>query len=172
MTKTLLALLLAGGCAVPAARAQAVAASANMIDLEEREVGTVTFEETRSGMLRVIVELTDLPPGTLGFHVHETGDCSIGDAFASAGGHYAGDASHGVESADGPHPGDFPNINVAQNGVVKVEFFTDRLSLGDGENPLMDDDGSAVVVHSGADDYTNQPSGDSGDRIACGVIRQ
>ncbi len=143
-----------------------------MIDLEEREVGTVTFQSTRSGMLRVIVELTDLPPGTLGFHVHETGDCAIADSFASAGGHYAADASHGVESEDGPHPGDFPNIHVAENGVVKVEFFTDRLSLGDGENPLMDEDGSAVVVHSGPDDYTTQPSGESGDRIACGVIRQ
>ncbi|WP_187969438.1 superoxide dismutase family protein [Aquibium microcysteis] len=172
MTKTLLALLLAGGCAVSAAHAQAVSASANMIDLEEREVGTVTFQSTRSGMLRVIVELTDLPPGTLGFHVHETGDCAIADSFASAGGHYAADASHGVESEDGPHPGDFPNIHVAENGVVKVEFFTDRLSLGDGENPLMDEDGSAVVVHSGPDDYTTQPSGESGDRIACGVIRQ
>ncbi|MDN2578513.1 superoxide dismutase family protein [Aquibium sp. ELW1220] len=172
MKKTLLAILLASGCAVSAAHAQAVSASANMINLEEQEVGTVTFQTTRSGMLRVIVELTDLPPGTLGFHVHETGECSIADSFASAGGHYAGEASHGVESEDGPHPGDFPNVNVAENGVVKVEFFTDRLSLGEGENPLMDEDGSAVVVHSGQDDYTSQPSGDAGDRIACGVIRQ
>ncbi len=172
MTRTLLAVLLAGACTISLARAQAVTASANMIDRDEQEVGTVTFQTTRSGMLRVIVELTDLPPGTLGFHVHETGECSIADAFGSAGGHYAGDASHGVESEDGPHPGDFPNIHVAENGVVKVEFFTDRLSISDGGNPLMDDDGSAVVVHSGPDDYTSQPSGDAGDRIACGVIRQ
>jgi Cu-Zn family superoxide dismutase len=171
MTKTFLALLLAG-CAVPAAQAQAVSASANMIDLEEREVGTVTFTATRSGMLRVTLELTDLPPGPHGFHVHETGECSIPGGFKSAGGHYADEASHGVESEDGPHPGDFPNIHVAENGVVKVEFFTDRLSLGDGDNSLMDADGSAVVVHSGADDYTSQPAGDAGDRIACGVVRQ
>lgn len=172
MTKTFLALLLAGGCAASTAQAQAVSASANMIDLDEREVGTVTFQATRSGMLRVIVELTDLPPGTLGFHVHQMGECSIADGFKSAGGHYAGDAGHGVESEGGPHPGDFPNIHVAENGVARVEFFTDRLSLGDGDNPLMDADGSAVIVHSGPDDYTSQPAGNAGDRIACGVIRQ
>ena len=172
MTKALLAVLLAGGYAIPAAHAQAVTASANVINLEKQDVGTVTFQSTPSGMLRVIVELTDLPPGTLGFHVHETGECSTEDAFESAGGHIAGDAPHGIESEGGPHPGDFPNIHVAENGVVKVEFFTDRLSISDGDFPLMDEDGSAVMVHSGPDDYTSQPGGDAGDRIACGVIRQ
>jgi Cu-Zn family superoxide dismutase len=155
-----------------AALAQQVTASANMIDLEENEVGTVTFNSTRSGMLHVVVELTGLPPGPHGFHVHETGDCSIADGFGTAGGHYAGDHSHGVQSDDGPHPGDFPNIHVADNGVAKLEIFTNRLTLDGDENPLMDEDGSAVIVHSGADDYTSQPSGEAGDRIACGVVRQ
>ena len=152
--------------------AQSVSASANMINRDEMEVGTVTFDTTRSGMLHVIVELTGLPPGPHGFHVHETGECTLADGFKSAGGHYAGGHTHGVESDDGPHAGDFPNVHAAENGVVKLEFFTDRLSLDGGANPLMDDDGSAVIVHSGIDDYTSQPSGDAGDRIACGVIRQ
>lgn len=172
MTKTLMALLLASAGAVSAAYAQSVTASANMIDTNEQETGTVTFNTTRSGMLHVIVELTGLPPGPHGFHVHETGECNVAEGFSTAGGHYAGSASHGVESDGGPHPGDFPNIHAAENGVVKVEFFTDRLSMDEGDNPLMDADGSAVIVHSGADDYTSQPSGDAGDRIACGVIRQ
>ncbi len=155
-----------------AALAQQVSASANMIDLQENEVGTVTFNSTRSGMLHVVVELTGLPPGPHGFHVHEAGDCSIADGFSTAGGHYAGDHSHGVQSDDGPHPGDFPNIHVAENEVAKLEIFTDRLTIDGEENPLMDEDGSAVIVHSGADDYTSQPSGEAGDRIACGVVRQ
>jgi Cu-Zn family superoxide dismutase len=154
------------------ALAQQVSASANMIDLDENEVGTVTFNSTRSGMLHVIVELTGLPPGPHGFHVHEKGDCSIPEGFGTAGGHYAGDHSHGVQSGDGPHPGDFPNIHVDENGVAKLEIFTDRLTIDGGDNPLMDEDGSAVIVHAGADDYTSQPSGEAGDRIACGVVRQ
>lgn len=146
-------------------------ASANMINTDEQSVGTVTFNQTDSGMVHVIAEMTDLPPGPHGFHVHETGECDAADAFKSAGGHYAGDKEHGVEAENGPHPGDFPNVHVGQDGVLKVEFFTDRLSLSpDGENPLRDDDGSAVVLHSAADDYASQPSGDAGDRIACGVI--
>ncbi|WP_163265283.1 superoxide dismutase family protein [Chelativorans alearense] len=145
--------------------------SANMIDPEEREVGTVTFNETASGMVHIVVEMTDLPPGPHGFHVHETGTCNVGDGFASAGGHYAGDREHGVLSEGGPHPGDLPNVNVGQDGVLRVEFFTDRVSVSeDGENPLQDDDGSAVVVHADPDDYGSQPSGEAGDRIACGVI--
>ncbi|WP_201285530.1 superoxide dismutase family protein [Chelativorans xinjiangense] len=145
--------------------------SANMINNEEREVGTVALNETASGMAHIVVEMTDLPPGPHGFHVHEMGSCNVGDGFASAGGHYAGDREHGVLSEGGPHPGDLPNVHVGQDGVLRVEFFTDRVSVSeDGENPLQDDDGSAVVVHADPDDYSSQPSGEAGDRIACGVI--
>lgn len=151
---------------------EAATASANMIDGQEQEAGTVTFEETKSGLLHVIVEMTGLPPGPHGFHVHETGECSTADGFESAGGHLAGGREHGVDAEGGPHPGDFPNVNVGQDGVLKVEFFTDRLSLSEGEAPLMDMDGSAVVVHADPDDYTSQPSGEAGDRIACGEITQ
>ncbi|MDN2567746.1 superoxide dismutase family protein [Aquibium sp. A9E412] len=145
-------------------------ASANMINTDEVSVGTVTFNETRSGMLHVIVEMTDLPAGPHGFHVHETGTCDPADGFKSAGGHYAAGKDHGIASESGPHPGDFPNVQVAANGVLVAEFFTDRLSIADGDNPLNDADGSAVVVHSGQDDYTSQPSGEAGERIACGIV--
>ena len=145
-------------------------ASANTIDTNEESVGTVTFEATQSGMVHIIAELTGLPPGPHGFHIHETGECSVADSFKSAGGHYAAGAEHGVKAEGGPHPGDLPNIHVGEDGILRVEFFTDRVSLADGENPLRDDDGSAVVIHASADDYSSQPSGDAGDRIACGVI--
>lgn len=148
-------------------------ASARMMNQQGEEIGTVTFSQTKSGMLRLMVEISDLPPGPHGFHIHEAGACE-GD-FESAGGHYAGagDPGHGVEAEDGPHAGDFPNVHAGADGVLKVEFFSADLSLAeDAETPLIDDDGSAVMIHSGPDDYTSQPSGEAGDRIACGVIEQ
>ena len=156
-----------------AANAQDSGAStaARMVDAEGKSAGTVTFNQTKSGMLHVIVEMTGIEPGPHGFHVHETGACDAGDGFKSAGGHYAGDKEHGVGAPNGPHPGDFPNVNVGPDGVLKTEFFTDRLTLDrEGENPLLDDDGSAVVVHGNQDDYFSQPSGEAGPRIACGVV--
>ncbi len=170
--KTLIASLFAAAAVLPAAAQQDATASANMVTAEEQEGGTVSFRQTRSGMLHVIVEMTGLPPGPHGFHVHETGECDAAGGFESAGGHLAAGKEHGIDAEGGPHPGDFPNVHVGQDGVLKVEFFTDRLTLGEGEAPLMDDDGSAVLIHSDPDDYSSQPSGEAGDRIACGVIRQ
>jgi Cu-Zn family superoxide dismutase len=80
---------------------------------------------------------------------------------------------HGVMAEGGPHPGDFPNVHVEENGVLQAEFFTDRLSMEEGgENTLFDEDGSAVVIHADPDDYSSQPSGEAGDRLACGVVEQ
>lgn len=170
--RILIASMFAAASALPAAAQDSATASANMVTLEEQEAGTVTFRQTKSGMLHVIVEMTGLPAGPHGFHVHEVGECDAAGGFESAGGHLAGDKEHGIDAEGGPHPGDFPNVHVGQDGVLKVEFFTDRLSLRDGETPLLDEDGSAVMVHSDPDDYASQPSGEAGDRIACGVVRQ
>jgi len=154
------------------AQAQDAPATARMLDAEGQSAGTVTFSETKAGLLHVFVEIAGAKPGAHGFHVHQTGKCDAADGFKSAGGHLAGGRDHGVHVEGGPHAGDFPNVHAGQDGVIKAEFFTDRLTLSDGENGLMDQDGSAVVLHSGPDDYTSQPSGDSGDRIACGVVEQ
>lgn len=165
------AAILAALLPVSIAGAQEQQAAATMVDTDENEVGTVTFNSTASGMVHIMVEMTDIPSGPHGFHIHETGECDAADAFESAGGHYAGDREHGVHSEDGPHPGDLPNVHVSEDGVLRVEFFTDQVSLEEGgDNPLMDEDGSAVVLHAGTDDYRSQPSGEAGDRIACGVI--
>lgn len=147
-------------------------ATANMIDAEGARIGTVTFTETASGQTIVMVEVANLPAGTLGFHVHEVGVCDIEDGFESAGGHYAGDREHGVRVEGGPHPGDFPNVHVGEDGVLKVEFFSPFLTINEGDYPLMDADGSSVIIHSGPDDYQSQPAGNAGDRIACGVVEQ
>lgn len=159
------------GAAQEGLRGTGLSASADMRSPDGSSLGTVTFNQTPSGYLHLIVEMQGLPPGPHGFHVHETGSCE--DDFKSAGGHYAGGKDHGVQAQNGPHAGDFPNVHVGQDGILKVEFFTERLSLDEGgQNPLMDADGSAVVIHGKQDDYASQPSGEAGDRIACGVVVQ
>ncbi len=150
-------------------------ATAALMDADGKQAGTVEFQATPSGMMWIAASAEGLPEGKHGFHIHETGKCDAADGFKSAGGHLAGDAEHGVLNEGGPHPGDLPNVTVAENGSLNAEFFVSRLSVEGGwfeEAGLFDEDGSAVVVHSGADDYTSQPSGDAGNRILCGVIER
>jgi len=108
-----------------------------------------------------------------GFHIHETGACDASTGFKSANGHLAGDMKHGLV-AGGPHPGDLPNVHVHADGKLDVEFFHAGPDFQDKSwfdaVGLFDDDGSAMVMHGGADDYESQPSGAAGPRIACGVI--
>ncbi|HEX2256767.1 MAG TPA: superoxide dismutase family protein [Afifellaceae bacterium] len=144
-------------------------ATANLQDQDGQDVGTVELHQTPNGV-HIIANLTNLPAGEHGFHIHETGACE-GD-FTSAGGHYnPGGAEHGYLAEGGPHAGDMPNIHVAEGGSLTIEVVNDRVSLEEGaEGTLRDDDGSAIVVHANPDDYESQPSGDAGNRIACGVI--
>ncbi len=145
-------------------------ATGNLIDTDGKSVGTVKLTQMPAG---VLIELTaeGLSDGEHGFHIHETGNCDPDTAFKSAGGHFALDKKHGFMVEGGPHPGDMPNIHVPAGGRIDSEVFNPRISLNsDDEGYLMDDDGSAVMIHSGADDYESQPSGDAGDRVACAEI--
>lgn len=133
--------------------------------------GTVTISETASGKIHVFVDAAGVPPGAHGFHVHEKGVCDADDGFKSAGGHLTGGMNHGVEDSDGPHAGDLPNLHAGEDGIVQVEYFTDGFSLDPDASPTISGpDGAAVILHAGADDYVTQPSGDAGDRLACGVL--
>ena len=133
-------------------------------------VGTVKLIEEEDA-LRIMVDAKNLSEGTHGFHFHEKGLCEAPD-FESAGGHYnPTGASHGLAHEEGPHAGDLPNLEVGPDGTVKEEFFVENLTLKAGEeNSLFPDGGTALVIHAEADDGTTQPSGNSGDRIACGVV--
>jgi Cu-Zn family superoxide dismutase len=145
-------------------------ASAVLQDAGGKQVGTVTLRQTPANGVWLNVKLDGLPAGMHGFHIHETGKCA-GD-FKSAGAHYApAGHQHGVLVAGGAHAGDLPNIHVPDSGRLQLEVFVPSISLKQGaKNTLFDADGSAFVVHQGVDDYTSQPSGDAGARIACGVV--
>lgn len=141
-------------------------------DSDDAKVGTAILEEEDEGV-NIHVEATKLPEGKHGFHIHEKGVCESPD-FESAGGHYnPEDTNHGFDDPDGPHAGDLPNLEVDEDGSVYEDFVAEGVTLEEGEdNSLLDGDGTSLVIHADADDNKSQPSGDSGDRIACGVIEE
>lgn len=128
--------------------------------------GTVRFVQEGAG-LRVIADVRGVDtPGGHGLHVHETGDCSAHD-FHTAGGHFnPANTPHGCPPAE-RHAGDFGNIEIAADGTGRLEQTTDLLSL-DGPNSVV---GKALIFHTGTDDCQTQPTGNSGDRLACGVVQ-
>lgn len=132
--------------------------------------GTVTFTPTDdANKVKVQVHLSELKPGGVhGLHVHEKGDCSAPDA-SSAGGHFnpAG-KSHGDRTADERHAGDLGNVEASSAGTVSATFDVDDISVSDGQQGII---GKSVILHEKADDLKTQPSGDSGGRIACAVIK-
>ncbi len=143
----------------------AAEAKTTVKDRDGQSLGTVSVSDTASGQAHVLISLTGLPEGVHGVHIHETGDCSADD-FNSAGGHLSGGREHGVLVEGGPHPGDLPNATVQPDQTVQLEYFASLLSV----DQMLDSDGAAFVVHAQQDDYQSQPSGEAGDRIACGVF--
>lgn len=132
----------------------------------QKASGIVVFS-AEGQAVRVRVQASGLTPHqTHGFHVHEKGDCSSPDAN-SAGGHFnPASAPHGPP--DGPHhAGDMPALTADAAGDAQASFTLTGVSLGRGPADLI---GKAVVVHAQPDDYRTQPTGNSGARIACGVI--
>jgi Cu-Zn family superoxide dismutase len=140
-----------------------------MKDRNGKNVGIVRLEDTPNGVL-IHGDLTDLPEGAHGFHIHEVGKCE--PPFESAGAHvHDGSTKHGFANSQGWHAGDLPNVNVLSTGKVSIDAFASKVRFKDGTVPLLDADGSALVLHAGPDDYRSDPAGGAGDRIACGVIR-
>lgn len=154
---------------IPTHAEEALAAKATMMDTEGNEMGTVEFLETSEGV-KVHVQLENVPDGEHGFHIHEVGKCEK-PTFESAGAHFnPEEKKHGFENPEGPHAGDLPNV-VAKEGIVNVEFVAESFTLKKGQShSLFDEDGSSIVLHEAPDDYKTDPAGDSGARIACGVI--
>lgn len=128
--------------------------------------------EQSGDSIRVRVEAVALAAGAYGAHLHTTGRCDP-PSFNSAGPHWNPTSrKHGKDNSQGMHKGDLPNLLVGTDGRGSFEYTVPNATLsGRGPNLVLDPDGAAVVVHAAADDFRTDPSGNSGDRIACGVIR-
>lgn len=140
-------------------------ATATLAMADGTPAGSATATPTAEG-LAVTVSVTGVPAGAHGVHVHMTGKCE-GPKFETAGGHWnPASTQHGLENPKGAHAGDMPNLTVADDGTGNLSFTLKSGTLAQ----LLDADGSAFVVHAKQDDQKTDPSGDSGDRIACGVF--
>ena len=167
-TVTLAAAAVAVATASPISSA-AEMAGAEIINAEGKVIGEATFEQTATGVL-MFVDVRDLPPGAHGIHLHAVGSCT--PDFKAATGHINPEkVAHGLRNPDGPDNGDLPNLYVAADGTAKAEFFTTRVSVAGGAMPaLLDEDGSAVIIHDMPDDHLTQPIGGAGGRIGCGKV--
>lgn len=146
-------------------------ATATFLNPDRKPIGTATLTQTPSGVL-IDVTVNGVPAGAHAFHVHQTGTCEAPN-FTSAGDHYnPSGAKHGYGAGSTHHAGDMPNQFVQDGGVLRAQVLNPQVTLGAGKTTLFDADGSALIIHVGADDYTSQPAGAAGDRFACAVIEQ
>ena len=143
-------------------------ATAGLSNAEGVNVGTVTLNENGES-LSLDLALEGLDAGEHAFHLHTTGKCDAPD-FKSAGGHLNPfDKSHGRNSENGKHLGDFPNITMPADGSLE-ESFPIEGDIAKIKAASFDADGTAAMRHAGPDDYQTDPAGDAGARIACGVL--
>ncbi len=146
-------------------------AHADILDSKGTKIGAARLEQT-SGGVRISLNASQLPPGTHGFHIHAVGKCDPPD-FKTAGPHFNPyNKKHGSKNPEGPHAGDLSNIEVAADGTVRATSLAPNVTLGEGPNSLFHDGGTSLVIHAQADDLMTDPSGNSGARIACGVIQK
>jgi superoxide dismutase, Cu-Zn family len=127
--------------------------------------------EQAGDSIRVRIEAVSLAQGAYGAHIHATGRCDP-PGFTTAGAHWNPTrVKHGKDNPQGMHKGDLPNLLVGTDGRGSFEYTIPNASIaGSGPNPVIDGDGAAVVIHAAADDFRTDPSGNSGARIACGVL--
>jgi len=145
------------------------AASALMKSAEGKEMGSLSLVQTRAGV-SISGTLRGVEPGIHAFHIHAVGKCE--PPFKSAGGHFNPHGSPHGKKGGGPHAGDMDNIPVLDSGPLEINVVNSQVTLNtNGRHSLFDADGSAIVFHAEEDDYSSQPSGAAGGRIACGVIK-
>ncbi|PKR78192.1 superoxide dismutase [Halalkalibacillus sediminis] len=153
---------------------QADAATVYEVDIKNRDsdvIGKAKFQEDAGGVT-VEVNVAGLTPGFHGIHLHEFPKCEP-PTFESAGSHWTNDDSkHGLMHPDGHHIGDMPNIEVGGDGTATFEYLIADATLKDGKGSIFSDGGKALIIHEKIDDGVSQPSGDAGERMACGVIQK
>ena len=155
---------------ISAQAANAEHATAVLRDADGQVIGWAKLVEDATGTIHVNVHVKGLMSGLHGIHIHTIGVCATPD-FISAGSHYNPFGNeHGLKNPAGPHAGDLPNLTVNEAGIGHLNTTTDLVTLSSGPTTLFDADGSALVIHASSDDQMTDPTGNSGARIACGVI--
>ena len=145
-------------------------ATAEVKTADGKDVGIVTLTQTRSGV-RLSGSLKGLPAGEHALHMHSVGKCE--PPFTSAGPHFnPAQKKHGKLNPEGHHAGDMDNIVVPASGNLALKMVNKDITLEKGKpNSVFQEGGTAVVIHAAKDDYTTDPTGNAGDRIACGVVK-
>lgn len=152
-------------------RSKPIQVKVHIKNAKGKKIGKAVLTQLESGV-KVHVEVSGLKPGLHGIHFHEHGQCTPPD-FKSAGEHFnPTHKHHGLLNPEGPHAGDLPNLVVDERGNGRMNVFTRLVTLKRGEpNSLLKKGGTALMIHADPDDEKTDPAGNSGARIACGVIR-
>ena len=139
-------------------------------DAKGNSVGMAMISPAKGGGgVSVELDVKGLPPGQHAVHFHAVPKCEA--PFTSDGSHFnPANKKHGMENPEGPHAGDMPNFTVGKDGTAKTTITNRNVTLGSESNSLYANGGTALIIHAAADDMKTDPSGNAGDRIACGVI--